>query len=463
MGDVQPGSNPFAQMANEQNYQQPQVAIQSTGFILPQHTAVPNPFSSYLGQQQQQQQSVHRPFSSYITSQPTGFQQPLQPQTSGFPQLRQQTILQPQLTGGNPFRQTMLIPQSTGMVLFGASQGPNGHQISQGAGASVFSQSPNSTMPLNAPTPSMGAPSNNMPARPSSTPLTSSVATSQPLQPVKSHQTGTKNPFGPITNSPPPVPKAPTLLELTTGMAAMNGNAPQNQQSAQQHLKADSFSNFSFNNSTLNPGATDISSVASSFAFNPNAVGSEKSSSNNSGFMASTSPLSPTMQGSSPVNSHAAGFKGLKPFIPSSSFGASLMESLPFVPGSGTTNPTTSSTSTNTGNGSPGGINQFSSSSPNGTGNYSFLNSQPTGATGGFNGASSTFTKSSLGVGLRPQMTGGGSANPFRASSIPSFGGPTSSFQSMGPSQPLGANMFGMTGGAFGGEGQQPQPHGTAL
>ena len=488
MGYVQPGSNPFAQMANGQNYQQPQIALQPTGFVVPQQTAVPqqpNPFGNFLGKQPQQQSTgTHQPFSSYLMSQPTGFQQLQPPQTSGFPQSPQQTFLQPQPTGSNPFRQSMFVPQSTGMALFGASQGqftPNGHQSSQGAsasppGVSAFS-SPSSTVPLPAPTPSMGPSSNNTPARPSSTPLTSYKSSSQPLQPVKSHQTGTKNPFGPITNTPPPVPKAPTLLELTTGMVA-NGNTSQSQQSAEQPLpqqQTGAFNKFSFNNSALDPGAVDISSVASSFTFNPNAVGStisEKSSSNSSGFMGSQqtgttatgsafsnpslsqSTTSPTLPGPPTVTSHVTGFGGLKPFIPSSSFGASLMESLPFS-GFSPTNPTTSS---NTANGlatSPGGANNLSSSSSNGTGSYSFLNSQPTGATGGFGGASSTY-KSSLGVGLRPQMTGGGAANPFRASSVggPNFGAPPSF-------QPLGTNIFGMNGGAFGTQGQQPQPYGT--
>lgn len=485
MGYVQPGSNPFGQMPNGQNYQQPQIALQPTGFIVPQQTAVPqppNPFGNFLGKQPQQQ-FTHQPFSSYLMSQQTGFQQLQPPQTSGFPQLPQQTFLQPQATGSNPFRQTIFVPQSTGMALFGASHGQsmvNEHQFSQGApaslpGVSAFS-SPSSTMPLAAPTPSMGASSINTPARPSSTPLTSYKAPSQPLQPVKFHQTGTKNPFGPITSTPPPVPKALTLLELTTGMAA-NGNASQSQRSAEQPLpqqQTGAFNKFSYNNSALNPGAADISSVASSFTFNPNTVGStinEKSSSNNSGFMGSQqtgttatgsafsdsrwsqSTTSPTMPGPPPVTSHITGFGGLKPFIPSSSFGASLMESLSF-PGSSPTNPTTSSNAVNGSATSPGGANHLSSPSSNGTGNYSFLNSQPTGATGGFGGASSTY-KSSLGVGLRPQMTGGGAANPFRASSAggPNFG----SFQS---SQPLGANLFGMNG-AFGTQGQQPQSYGT--
>ena len=490
VGSVPAAPNPFART-------QPQIAIQPTGFIVPQQTAVPppNPFGNFLGKQPQQQ-PTHQPFSSYISSQPTGFQQLQQPQTSGFLQSPQQTSLQPQPTGINPFRHSMLVPQSTGMALFGARQGlsaPNGHQSFQGTplslpGGSAFPQPP--TMPLPAPTPSIGASSNSTPTRPSSTPLTSFTTPLQSPQPVKSHQTGTKNPFGPITSSPPPVPKAPTLLELTTGRAVTNGNASQSQQSAQQQMpqqQTGASNKYSFNNSTLYPGATDISSVASSFTFNPNTATSGKSSSINSGVMGPqqtgttttgstlsdsrfSSPLSqstntstPTIPGSPSVTSHVTGFGGVKPFIPSSSFGASLMESLS-ISGSSPTSPTTSGTITN-GFASSSGANNSSLPSSNGTGNYSFLNSQSTGATGGFSGASSTY-KSSLGVGLRPQMTGGGSVNPFRASSVggPSFGGSTS-FQPMGSSQPLGANIFGIHGGpgAFGAQGQQSQPYGTAL
>ena len=544
-GYVSPGSNPFAHMANalqptgfivpQQTAvpQQPN-ALQPTGFIVPQQTAVPQQSTGFIvpqqtavprqpnfGNFQPQQQPTHRPFSSYLMSHTTGFPQLQSPQTSGFLQ-PQQTFLQPQATGSNPFRQSMLVPQSTGMALFGASQGqsvPNGQSSAPVSlpGISGLS-SPFSTMPLPAPTPSVGATSNDIPARPSSTPLTSYKAPSQPLQPVKSHQTGTRNPFGPITSTPPPIPKAPTLLELKTGMAANGNTTSQNQQSAEQPLpqhQTGAFNKFSFSNSALNPGAADISSVASSFAFsNPKAVGStisDKSSSNNSGFMGSQqtgttstgsafsdsrlpqSNTSPTMSGPPPVTSHITGFGGLKPFIPSSSFGASLLESLPII----TSSPTNSTPGSNAVNGlatSPGGANQPSSTSngtsnysflnnqptgatggfggaaspgganqppstSNGTSNYSFLNNQPTGATGGFGGASSTY-KSSLGVGLRPQMTGGGAANPFRASSVdgPNFGAPTV-FQT---SQPLGANFFGINGGAFGTQGQpQPQPYGT--
>jgi hypothetical protein len=51
-------------------------------------------------------------------------------------------------------------------------------------------------------------------ARPASTPLplTHREPSYPPLQPLKSHQTGSRNPFGvPNAPSPPPLPRAPTL------------------------------------------------------------------------------------------------------------------------------------------------------------------------------------------------------------------------------------------------------------
>ncbi|PPR00519.1 hypothetical protein CVT26_009905 [Gymnopilus dilepis] len=575
----QAASNPFAQMAAGQPFlqQQPTIAVQPTGFIVPQQTAVPqqqsNPFGQFLTPQAAQP-TGHRPFSSYLQAQPTGMV-PQQPQQTGF--------LQPQATGVNPFRQSMLVPQSTGMALFGVAnpQGQlNGSQLqappvnqnfglgvqptpagasagpmqpfapSASAGPSANPQGGISASPFAAPKPSFGnAPAfTNTPARPASTPLTStSSALSSTPQPVKTHQTGTKNPFGPISTAPsPPVPKPPTLSELASMSfsnpntsqfnQANQGQASQQPQPAQQQQPQQTgFNGFSFTNSSLNPGGTDMSSVASSFsfanAFNPVATtktGTESLlSSQNTSTTSTTSTFSDSLFSSSvstqptgatatssapslpPIKSHLTGFTGLKPFKPSSSFGASLLESLPPIPGSGpttpaitglpssnATNPTTSSnaqpspsistpqngTAQNgagpTGNLSflnnpPSGFSgsttsppasnlSFLNSQPTGTtggfgnaptgttsGNLSFLNSQPTGATGAFGGPS---FGSKLGVGLRPQMTGGGSANPFRASmaagALPSFGTSTSTpFPgnpgAFGTSQPFAPGMFG--------------------
>src|SRR5258708_23484240 len=77
----------------------------------------------------------------------------------------------------------------------------------------------NSTISAQTPT-LTGAPSVPVPARPASTPLTHRKASSPPPQPLKSHQTGSRNPFGvPKAPSPPPLPRAPTLFELASGVS----------------------------------------------------------------------------------------------------------------------------------------------------------------------------------------------------------------------------------------------------
>ncbi|TFK39925.1 ANTH domain-containing protein [Crucibulum laeve] len=512
----QQAANPFAQMTTSQPFAV-QVAPQQTGFLMPQQTAfqAPNPFNLIAQQQQQMQPQPtgHRPFSSFIQPQQTAFQQ--QPQQSfqqpqqtgiqqqqpqqGFQQQPQQNsflrpqptgFLQPQATGSNPFRQSMLMPQSTGMALFGGMgpqggsspfPGQNQPQQSQGSfglqgqnpsgpmtapGASFSSQpaSPFAQMPSNTPT--------NVPARPASTPLTafgpsSASGASPPMaQPVKTHQTGTKNPFGPIATAPPPVPKPPTLMELSLGGANNGWQAGQQQQQQQQQQQPQatgSFGNgFGFSSSALSPGATDISSIASSFATGnkTNTTSNDNQQSGTSGFslsgplgsqntttttttgstfsdsLFSSSPLStqptgftntpssPSIAVSPPLKPQFTGFSGLKAFKPSSSFGTSLLESLPPIPGS---TPTTPAINGSTPAGGANPSSGFSSTFNSQNTGFGALNSQSTGATGGFGGGST------LGQGLRPQMTGGGGANPFRASMMgistpppmPSFNGNT--------------------------------------
>ncbi|KDR80609.1 hypothetical protein GALMADRAFT_60535 [Galerina marginata CBS 339.88] len=507
----QGAANPFAQMAmatGQPFMQHTQIAVQPTGFIVPQPTAMPqqtvmpqqpNPFGNFLTAQAPQQ-TGHRPFSSYLQPQATSFVQ--QPQQTGF--------LQPQATGANPFRQSMLVPQTTGMALFGganpqtqgsSNQMQNSQPFAPQASAPTFGfatpQAPSSALPFAAPKPSFFTSGpNNTPARPASTPLTSTNSTlSSTPQPVKSHQTGTRNPFGPIVSAQPPVPKPPTLFELSSmslSNASTNHQTLTNQPQASQQPQQTGFNSFAFLNSSLSPGATDISGVASSFAFSNTSKPNTNAATNPTG---STSPLSsqntsttttsgstfsdsffnsslssqptgatntsssPSLQAPStaPVKSHLTGFVGLKPFKPSSSFGASLMDSLPPIPGSGPTTPAVTGLPSPNGTNSSTGGNLFASATSqpaaqNGapTNNFSFLNTQPTGAMGGFGGSS---FGSTLGVGLRPQMTGGGAANPFRASMAggPMAGGPsagTSSFLpsaggSFGVSQPFGNGMFG--------------------
>ncbi|KAG6896531.1 hypothetical protein C0992_007665 [Termitomyces sp. T32_za158] len=470
-------SNPFARMQiTGRSFAQ----AHPTGFINFQPTATQtNPFSMH------QPQSGHPAFASFVPQsaqptftglaqqqpQPNGLSSVHQPQSANFtpPQFPQPTgFLWPQATGANPFRQSMMFPQSTGVQLFGgagvsgqATHNPFPNQNQQQAVQKLgppqsftstgATPSRTSTMPSPFAQASSPAQLVNVPARPSSTPLTSFGSTHNStnlphVQPVKTHQTGTKNPFGPIVPvAPPPVPKQLTLLEL--GMSFGSWNEPQQQQQQQtqfqpQQQQQNSLqSGFNaFNSGALGPGPTDISGVASSFAFGnkPNATGVQPSASSaqpfvavnaqptaastiSSGFSDSiwTSSLSSQPTGTTntttssvaPLKSQITGFAGLKPFKPTSSFGASLMESLPPIPDSSSVTPEPKITSAGaassaTGMWSTGGL---SSSNPS---TKPSVTTQMTGAVGTF-GSGST-----LGQGLRPQMTGGGTANPFRASMI---------------------------------------------
>ncbi|KAF9006012.1 ANTH domain-containing protein [Cyathus striatus] len=509
-------SNPFAQMMANGGFPQQSMSVvsQPTGFLMPQNTAVPhapNPFSLMLQQQQQQLQVQHQHQQQLQVQQQQQIQQPLQsqstgqrlfstflhPQQTGFLQQPQQTaFLQPQSTGANPFRQSMLFPQSTGMPVMNNGVGPQPNNFmkqnfsqqgqNQAAASGPFTASGSSF--LNQPKSPFA--STNVPPRPSSTPLTSFGASSSrtgspPVaHPVKTHQTGTKNPFGPVVTAPPPVPRPPTLMELATGsngnIGNQNGQSLQQQQQQQPHQQSQSqqsnstSNGFSFGSSALNPGGTDMSNVASSFLFSSPNSNSASNKPSNIFSSTSASPLAsqntattatestasslfspsftsaslstqptgastPSIQLSGPVKSHATGFAGLKPFKPTSSFGASLLESLPSIPGSSPNTPSI-----------PG-------AAPAGFGS---LSSQSTGATGG------SFTGSTIGQGLRPQMTGAGGANPFRLSmmtqgtGVPNFSSTLGSSSGM-PTTNSFNSSFG-SGGVFGtnATSQQPQQNG---
>ncbi|KAF5352873.1 hypothetical protein D9757_012112, partial [Collybiopsis confluens] len=205
------------------------------------------------------------------------------------------------------------------------------------------------------------------------------------------------------------------------------------QTSAQSNFSSSSASGplNSQNTSTTTSGSTFSDSFFSSLSTQP--TGATNTS--------STSSISFT--GAAPLRSQTTGFSGLKPFKPSSSFGASLLESLPPITGSTPATPAitggshtfpSSSLRTNgigsTNTGLPNmNFNSSLGSSSGSTSGFSAFGSQPTGlpqsssptALGqsiGLTGKSPvsgvpTGMGSTLGVGLRPQMTGGG-ANPFR-------------------------------------------------
>ncbi|KIK44663.1 hypothetical protein CY34DRAFT_802425 [Suillus luteus UH-Slu-Lm8-n1] len=495
----QPAPNPFVQRQMTGAFQG-----QSFGFsgqMQPQTTAFPQSFQSVqpnaFGQQLPSTQHQHRPFSTFLQPQPTGF---VMPQGTGF--------LQPQATGANPFRQSMMVLQGTATPAFnfGATNTlpqlqptgqtntpfqPNSQPQSLWSSNGFAMQTPSTSTQFGQ---INGARTSfDVPTRPASTPLTTFGATqpsstSPPVaQPIKSHQTGSRNPFGVPTMPVPPVPKPPTMMELAMGIGSPNNVPPTD--SAPPQTQQPQQTGF-FGASGASGGESSISSVASSFAFgrksddgkfNPSGFGTpntQNTTTASDSLFSSfsphfTQPPSATITSTTPSTSPSGdqlkpqmtGFSGIKPFKPTSSFGASLLESLPPIPQSGPTTPSATGTSSNL------SLPQASSGTTSAFG--AGVSSQPT-AIGTF--SLQPDTRPTLGVGLRPQATGG--PNPFRAtmyaasssnagggsglptmSSLPQFGGINGS-SSFGSSYGRGA--FGYPGAQD--PSQQPfqQQSGTA-
>jgi hypothetical protein len=516
-------------------FQQPfGVQPQQTGFLMHQQTAFPV-------------QSPHNPFGQHLQPQFTAMPF-MQPQPTAAPLMSQMTAInpfrqnnpngmngvQPQATGFNP---SPFGPSPTNFSPFGPSpvnQGTKEQVRSKTsirllgykqipfdtAGPFNTNQQPNMTSPFmmpqqmqqqqSQPPPQPQSPVNNVCSpSPASAPLKTSSP--EPIKPLVAQQTGSRNPFGIPTSPPPPVPKVPTLMELAM-------NKQQELKQMQQQQQNGQLGRMSPN--TPNPGTgSTMSAIASDFATlgfgnnNPatNTLSPQMTSTTNSSLSTdtlfssvSTQPTGATtstvpsisVQPTAGLPSHTTGlgtFTGLKTFKPSSSFGASLLESLPPIPGSGPTTP--SATSENQGQlGSPPsstvsspGPATSTSTTLGGTGGSgtSGLTTQPTGfgalnsqqpVTTGLGGGLGMGPGTSglgtglgsnpnmstgaggVGVGLWPQMTDAqGIANPFRTTmfssntSTPGFGG--------GLSGGLGTNPgsgFGGFTGSFGGLGGTP-------
>ena len=318
---------------------------------------------------------------------------------------------------------------------------------------------PAPTYTFNATTPS------SVPARPASTPLTQTKP-SPSLKPLKPHQTGSRNPFGvPKAPSPPPVPRAPTLFELANG-AGLNqspSQSPTQVQPQQTGAPATTFTSVASSFLSGSSGSPPVPQLTTSLtSLGPGAAASAPTSATTSTTTGSTfsdslfgsvggQPTGSTAFSSQPTGAplrpQATGYTaGIKAFKPTSSFGATLIDSLPPILQS---TPTTSAS-------------ENSASSPAGAGGGGFggsfgLSAQPTGF------PTNTGTGSSLGVGLRPQATNAGVVNPFRASmlapgaagsspgagSFPAFGASNASTGASLFSQPTGAPSFGQN--LFGG------------
>ncbi|KAI9456896.1 ANTH domain-containing protein [Russula earlei] len=453
---VQPATyNPFHPLgifgSSTNPFPQTQAQPQSAGFLQPQITAVPGVV-----------QPPSNPFPGLQTAPPN--------------------FLPPQITGANPFRASIFPSQATGLSPFNQSKSlpaPTGHNpfSSQSGflGTNPFPTTFSNTNPFpiaeqttnpfpavvnvnpfaalvnnpvsNATGPIQSFPSMNsdafhtqshtntfVPARPASTPLTQLKSASPPPRPLKSHQTGSRNPFGiPKAPSPPPVPRAPTLFELANGVVQ-----PQQQSESTVQVKsqptglptstftsvASSFITRTGGAQVSQPTTSPLTSLGSS-SIAPSTPTSLTATSSASLFSsAGEQPSGNTVHSSQPtgpsLRPQTTGFNaGIKAFKPTSSFGASLLEALPPIPQSAPTTPSHDAASVGLGP----SLSIVSSATTNGgtaIGGSLGLTAQPTGFP--INGAGPSGLTPFVGIGLRPQATGGGlgAANPFRASVMPS-------------------------------------------
>ena len=499
--------NPFTQGGafGVSPFQQPfGVQPQQTGFVITQQTGFPV-------------QSPHNPFGQHLQPQFTAMPF-MQPQPTAAPMI-------PQMTAINPFRQNGLNgmsgmqPQATGLnhSPFGPSPtnfspfGPSPANQGTGpfqnlgqapgqqyqtpfnlAGPFNTNQQPNMSSPFTLPQQMQQQqsqpppqPVNNMsvPPRPASAPLKTNSPDS--IKPLVAQQTGSRNPFGIPTSPPPPVPKIPTLMEL-----AMN-----KQQELQRMQQYQNGQPGQIPPTTSNPGVgSTMSNIASEFTTSNlgnsgpamNTLSPQMTSMTSSSFSTdtlfssvSTQPTGATtstipsisVQRTGGLASHTTGlgtFTGLKTFKPSSSFGASLLESLPPIPGSGPTTPSTMSENQGQlGQGQPGALPSSTVSSPGPT----TTTSATFGGLGGLgtsglnlglgnqsqaNGFGSTFG----GSGLSTQPTGLGALNS-QQSLTTGLGGGLGGLGTNGLGTGLGSNLSNTTSTGTGGVGVGLRPQTT--
>ncbi|EKM50164.1 uncharacterized protein PHACADRAFT_105881 [Phanerochaete carnosa HHB-10118-sp] len=457
----QTGMNPFGQ---QQQTQQPfggLVQSQQTGFIQPQQagfllpqTTGANPFrqstlfpqttgmpagSPFGLQQQPQQAQPQLPFQ-------TGSANPF-PQTNAFGGQQQSPNPFPgvgQPTGSNPFpglSQQQQQPSSNPFPNFTSTlslgnQQPFTSQSNLASSTNPFPSFANNTSNLASPLaqPASSTSSAHALPRSASVPLSGHLSGSNP-PPLRTHQTGSRNPFGQPVAPAPPVPKVPTLFELASGFSQpqqpqANGQIsptalqPQQTGFAGQNgtLISNVASSFALGSSSSSPDTN--TSPAPSFGLGSTTSPTGSSFSTYAFSSLSSQPTGATSTGTGALQPQKTGFGGIKPFKPSSSFGAQLLDSLPPIPQSAPTTPDL------------GGQSKHNPAAS--LGSSSFLNSQPTGLAG-----------KSPGVGLRPQMTGAaGVANPFRATMF-----------SLSPNTtgaPFGGLNAAPAGNAFGGMSSQP-------
>lgn len=325
--------------------QQQQMQPQATGFLQPQRTG-----QLAFGHVQHQQQPHQQ--QQFMQSQPTGF-------------------LQPQTTGSNPFRQSMLSgSNSMGNLAQHAQQSSGGFSPpSSFARSGSFSQPSGSFFPSTSssnftqPSQQSGFTNQSTPFQQTSQPFQSTTSPGSP-KPLTAQKTGSNNPFAPpggIQPQAPPVPKMPNLNELAQQkyqqQFAQAGGLNPTPASQQQHHHQQSqpqrqqTSPWDPLGPSTSNGGTGMSDIASAFALDGNQNQNQQnqnqqnqghgqgqtndllSSFDNLSFGGgSTSPSGAGGAGGAEfLQPQKTGFGGstVKPFQPTSSFGKSLMESLP--------------------------------------------------------------------------------------------------------------------------------------
>jgi hypothetical protein len=342
-----PGGQP-----QQQQFLQPQ----ATGFLQPQVTGQmafhPHRQSTFpmmsnagdLAAQQQLQAQAQAQVQAQLQAQQT-----LQVQPTGF--------LQPQTTGSNPFRQSMMM--TGGGMNFGLGAAPM-----QSPPLSLSPPRSNSILAPPATQSILGTPtrSNTAPM-----PMVARSMTTSP-KPLTAQRTGSNNPFAPaggIPSPPPQIPKLPSMNDLAQNRlnqqytAAMgmpvngngNGGIDFSQPFGQQQLHVQTQAQPQQTPATASldpfaPTATNgkssaMSDIASAFALDPKPAGPDFASQFGGLSLGGTagSPTSPTgaglhTQSTGFLQPQRTGFGGsaVKPFKPTSAFGSSLMETLPSIP-----------------------------------------------------------------------------------------------------------------------------------
>ncbi|KAJ9098130.1 hypothetical protein QFC21_004459 [Naganishia friedmannii] len=398
------GMNSWAQHPNGR-----MMAPQSTGFIQQQQQQ--SPFlqpqqTGYMAAQQPQQQSPFMQPQSTGFLQPTPTSQPAQPQQNAFGSMgigsgsagMQQMM--PQATGPNPFRQTMLFPQSTGAP-FQPSAGVSSNPVTlppQPQTNNVNIAKPLSVQPTGSKNPFALPPDHErkpspQSAGPSLFQLSQIKASTMPTQGGNTFDSVFGNNFNSGNNT------------FTNEFGALTMNEPTRNQHSPFHPAQ--HNTVSGTGAANNSAGTAMSDLASAFTFSSNNDANKQTSQFGNGMSAfgtgmssnttganSSSSSAFGQQGSSAFGSSASaplqpqptGFAGssVKPFKPSSNFGSSLVETLPPLPASSTGTPV-GNNSSNTSNFSQA----FSSTGPTSplaaqaTGFNPFSSNQPTGMNGG--------------------------------------------------------------------------------